>query len=215
MKEDDILMSRMNLESGLPEQILDKKDRIMQKACPTVMVPAHSPLPGIATGNYRFLMAYDGLWIEARTGWGHFRCPLWISPRPLPYGTLESITELTGGSFPTDLIELCRKEAFEKARTRKEWAGWIIWSEDTGYEYLSLEILQETGISIQYRYPGLPSGTWLAMDLHSHPFDMARFSDTDDHDDRGGIHYSGVFSFDADLRSNLTLRLCLEGFFFE
>lgn len=215
MKEDDMLISGMNLERGLPEQVLDKKDRIMQKACPTVMVPAHSPLPGITPGSYRFLMASDGLWIEALAGWGHFRYPLWISQRPLPYGPLESMTELTAGAVPTGLIELCRKEALEKARFRKEWAGWIVWREDAGYEYLPLEILQETGISVQYRFPVLPSGTWLAMDLHSHPFDMAHFSDTDDHDDRGGIHYSGVFSFDADLRSNLTLRLCLEGFFFE
>jgi PRTRC genetic system protein A len=194
---------------------LDRKDRILQNGCPTIMVPVYSPLSDIPSQSRRFLMARDGLWLEAKPPWGHFRFPVWFSPRSLPYGRVDSVTVLIDGPVPPDLIEVCRSEATRKAKISKEWAGWIVWNEDSGYKYLPLEIIEETGVSVRYKVPILPEGTSLVMNFHSHPFDMAHFSGTDDHDDQGGMHYSGIFSFDSGMNSKLTLRLCLEGFFFE
>ena len=194
---------------------LDRKDRILQNGCPTLMVPIYSSLPDLAIGYRRFLMARDGLWLEAKPPWGHFRFPLWFSPGPLPYGRVDSVTVLVSGPVPPELIDLCRNEATRKAKILKEWVGWIVWDEEGGYEYLPLEIIEATEVSIRYKVPVLPEGTSLVMDFHSHPFSMAHFSGTDDHDDQGGMYYSGIFSFDSGMNSKLTLRLCLEGFFFE
>ena len=193
----------------------EPKDRILQNLFPTVMVPVYTELSEIQSGSVRFLMAQNGLWLEGKAPWGHFRYPLWISPRPLPYGKIKPVTLLSGGPVPPELIEICREEASEKAGQGKEWAGWIVWSQRSGYQYLPLKILEESGISVRYRRPELPEGTYLLMDLHSHPFDLPTFSHTDDQDDLGGIHYSGLFSFDSDHQSKLTLRLCVEGFFIE
>jgi PRTRC genetic system protein A len=215
MEDNKMLFTTLGMNKGSSETPLDRKDHILQKACPTVMTPLYSPLPEIEPGSYRFLMARDGLWIEAHPPWGHFRFPLWSSPRPLPYGDVESETTLFSGPVSSELIDLCRKEATLQARVSLEWAGWIIWSEESGYQYLPLEIIEATKVSIKYKYPVLPEGTYLAMNLHSHPFKMSKFSETDDHDDQGGMYYSGVFSFDSGMNSKLTLRLCLEGFFFE
>ena len=195
--------------------MLNGKDRILQELLPTVMVPAFGLLPGLNEETIRFLMAQSGLWLEAKPAWGHFRYPLWYSARPLPYGEIESLTSLISGPISKEVISLCREEATEKAARQKEWAGWILWSKASGYHYLPLEILEESQTSVKYRRPKLLNQTHLVMDLHSHPFDLPQFSHTDDLDDLGGIHYSGVFSFDKTSRATLTTRLCIEGYYFK
>lgn len=44
---------------------------------------------------------------------------------------------------------------------------------------------------------------------------MPSFSSTDDEDNKGGVRLAGVISFDKSMVSKLTIRLCLEGHFFE
>jgi len=193
---------------------LDVKDRILQQACPTVIAPKYSPLPEIE-GGYRYLMAKDGLWIEAKKPWGHFRLPLWLAPRPTAYGIVDAVFRLLDGPFPAGLIRECIEEATNDACNNKEWAGWIIWSESRGYEHRPLDVLDSSISHIRSDLrSALSEEEHLALDLHSHPFGMDRFSRTDDEDDAGGVYFSGVISFHEGMKPKLTTRLCIEGHYF-
>lgn len=192
---------------------MDIKDRIIQEACPVVMAPRFSELPRIEKG-YRYLMSADGLWLEARVSWGYFRLPLWKSPRLLPYGEVDKVFSLESGSIPMSLLERCIDAARIKAERGLEWAGWVVWDTVDGYRLIEPEVIEESFASVRYRYPDL-NGAQLVIDLHSHPFDMPAFSAVDDRDDMGGIRFSGVISFGADMRPKLKVRLCIEGHFFE
>ncbi|MCR4286743.1 MAG: PRTRC system protein A [Deltaproteobacteria bacterium] len=192
---------------------MDIKDRIIQEACPVIMVPRYSELPAIERG-YRYLMAADGLWLEARVPWGHFRLPLWKTPRALPYGEVDDVFRLDSGSIPMSLLERCIEAARIKAEKGLEWAGWVVWDTVDGYRLIEPEVIEESFASVRYKYPEL-NGAHLVMDLHSHPFDMTAFSTVDDRDDTGGIRFSGVISFGVDMQPRLKVRLCIEGHFFE
>ncbi len=190
---------------------MDTKDQILQELCPTIMVPRFSELPELSRGR-RYLMDKHGLWIEARQEWGHFRFPLWESPVPMPYGMVYEIFDME--RIPDHLIYECIKLAQVKAVDRKEWAGWITWDSIMGYEYMPLDITCESTERVEFNHPKLSDGTYMVMDIHSHPFDMPHFSTTDDHDDIGGVYIAGVISFNADFEPVLTKRLCVEGYFF-
>lgn len=192
---------------------MDIKDRIIQEACPVVMAPRFSELPRIEKG-YRYLMSAGGLWLETRVPWGHFRLPLWKSPRPLPYGEVDEVFLLDSGSIPMSLLERSIDAARNKAERGLEWAGWVVWDTVDGYRLIEPEVIEESFASVRYRYPDL-NGAHLVMDLHSHPFDMPAFSAVDDRDDTGGIRFSGVISFGAEMKPRLKVRLCIEGHFFE
>jgi len=192
---------------------LDRKDRILQNGCPTIMVPVYSSLPDLAIRHRRFLMARDGLWLEARPPWGQYRYPLWKSPVPLPYGPVEELHELINGPIPPKLIQVCKESALDAALKKKEWAGWIVCDQTGGYSIKHLNS-ETTYTSVRYERPALNEGESLILDLHSHPFDMPAFSQTDNLDDLGGIHYSGVISFDHHMNPKLTIRFCIEGFYF-
>jgi PRTRC genetic system protein A len=192
---------------------MDKLDSILQELCPTVMVPKYSELPELAIGNRRYLMAADGLWLETRQPWGRFRLPLWESPVSLPYGSVKKMFCME--SIHDSLIYECYKMALIKAYDRKEWAGWITWDAETGYVYTPLEVINESIERIDFRRPILPTGSFLVMDLHSHPFDMDAFSEDDDIDNCGGVYIAGVVSFNKNFEPVLTKRLCIEGHFFD
>lgn len=192
---------------------MEIKDRIIQEACPVVMAPRFSELPRIENG-YRYLMSADGLWLETRVPWGHFRLPLWKSPRPLPYGEIDEVFSLESGSIPMSLLERSIDAARIKAERGLEWAGWVVWDAVDGYRLIEPEVIEESFASVCYRYTDL-NGAQLVMDLHSHPFDMPAFSAVDDRDDTGGIRFSGVISFGAEMKPRLKVRLCIEGHFFE
>lgn len=194
----------------------DSKDSLLQSLSPTIMVPKYSPLSEIpAAQRYRFLMANDGLWIESKPGFGHFRNKLWDSPRPLPYGEVSPV-EIVEGDIAEieELIETAAQQAREFARDRKEWAGWIVWSRERGCRIPPLDITDVSCETVKFNRPALSSGEYLVLDLHSHPFEMDFFSAVDDRDDLGAIKYAGVFSFDKELKAKLSLRLCVEGFYF-
>jgi len=191
---------------------VDVKDRIIQDACPVVMAPRYSELPAVEEG-YRYLMAFDGLWVEAKVPWGHFRLPLWKSPRPLPYGEAGYIYRLESGTLPLYLLDRCIEAARIKAERGLEWAGWIVWGAFDGYRLVEPTVIRESSSSVSYEYPEL-TGDHLVVDIHSHPFDMSAFSGVDDHDDMGGIRFSGVISFDRYMQPKFNVRLCIEGHFF-
>lgn len=193
------------------------KDQVLHNNISTVMVPKYSPLPYLENGRYRYLMACNGLWIEAVQPWGIFRQQLWESPKVLVYGEVDPLLHLEGGLIPHELLENCIANASEKADEKKEWAGCITYKQMTGHYSLlpRSDIIVESKYRVSYNIPKLPTDEHLVLDLHSHPFDMPAFSQQDDEDDKGGVRLAGVISFGKNEKPKLTLRLCLEGHFFE
>lgn len=195
------------------------KDEILQMRLPTVMAPRFEPLSALKAGETRLVMAEDGLWIEAEAIWGYFRRPLWRSRRNLPYGRVEACSQLRCGRIPMTLIERFAKRANEWAEWSAEHAAWIVWSAGNGWDYLPLETLEHSAVSVRYIWPDLGPDRFLVMDLHSHGTGSAFFSHTDDRSDLGFPHYSLVLGRCGRNRPlkelDCKLRLCLAGYFFE
>ncbi len=194
-------------------------DSILQEKCPTIMAPKFKKLPEIVgPGNYRFIMAQDGLYIDVYAGWGRFRERIWKSERSLPYGEILRTNELFGGKFPENIIKDAVVQSVVSARRNEEWAGWLTWNETDGYHLFSPDVIKAGSDRVSYHWPSLPDKTFLVLDLHSHPMDYKHFSTKDDYDDQGGVRYSGVISMKVEKEKILITvnsRLCLEGFFFE
>lgn len=198
---------------------MNPKDEIIQARLPTVMVPVFEPLPALKAGETRLAMAEDGLWIEMDAGWGHFCRPLWKSRRKLPYGNVGASSQLRCGRIPLKLIERFSEQANEWADSGCETAAWITWGADCGWEYLVLEVLERSAVSVRYQWPDLDPETVLVLDLHSHGAGAAFFSHTDDQSDLGFPHYSLVLGRAGSdrplIQMDCKLRLCLAGYFFD
>ncbi|MFY9269013.1 MAG: PRTRC system protein A [Candidatus Manganitrophaceae bacterium] len=198
---------------------MNAKDEILQSHLPTVMVPQFEPLTALKAGETRLVMAEDGLWIEAESIWGYFRRLLWRSYRKLPYGKVEAVSNLRCGRIPLKLIEHFAEEANKWADHGSETAAWITWGADRGWDYLVLEVLEQSAVSVRYQWPDLDPDTVLVLDLHSHGTGAAFFSPTDNQSDLGFPHYSlvlGRAGSDRPLtQMDCRLRLCLAGYFFE
>lgn len=198
---------------------MNQKDSILQRQLPTMMVPIYEPLSPIAPGAARLLMAKDGLWIEADAIWGHFRKQLWESPRDLPYGPIEELNALRCGRIPTRYLDKFAFQANEEAERGCETAAWIIWHPTIGWKYHRLEFLDQSAVSVSYRWPQLEPEWHLILDMHSHGRISAFFSSTDERSDQGNPHFSMVFGKcqrgmnRADL--DCELRLCIASFYFD
>ncbi len=193
---------------------MNRLDQIIADKLPTVMVPAYENLAEIKTGASRFLMARNGLYIEAKTSWGHLLKNLWQSPRPLPYGNVSEVDTFRDVLLKNRMIlEDITGMAAKYAREGREWAGFIAHT-DCGFQYVQV-VFDSTAAQVKYKMPELPEGATIAVDIHSHGRIPPYFSDTDNKDDAGGVkiavvlgnyrHENGHDAFDAEA------RYCIEG----
>ncbi|MFQ5779536.1 MAG: PRTRC system protein A [Nitrospiria bacterium] len=198
---------------------MNRKDLLLQKHLPTVMVPRFEPLPPLPENRSRLLMAKDGLWIEVKTPWGLFIKRIFESSRHLPYGSVRERTELLSGPIPIRFLEQFVNQANGSSQRGLETAAWIIWSAEKGWEYLQLDILERTRGSVAFRWPELVPERHLVLDMHSHGAGPAFFSKTDNRSDQGTAHFSLVVGNCKGGRPlaelDMACRLCLAGFFFD
>ena len=200
------------------ETTFDIKDRIIQNHFPTVMAPKYGKLPECEIGKSRLLMAQDGLYIETNQPWGRLVYRLYEAPRPLPYGDIEECDDFS--ILLTQALCMLHDEivpaAAGYAEQNKEWAGWIVWDEQNGLEYMPVTF-ESTYVRAEVRHPDLPEGRHLVIDVHSHGSISPFFSMTDDEDDKGGVKISLVLgSYKAgenEQTFKTAYRYCVEGFF--
>lgn len=196
---------------------MNKKDELIQKHFPTVMVPKHGELESCGLRQTRLLMGQGGLYIETRQPWGHLIEKLWESPRPLPYGKVDEVDTFEDAfSECLDHLRGLLPEAEGYAADDLEWAAWIIHDEHDGnFTPVRLRDLYRSAVRIRSNLPVLNYDQSLVVDVHSHGRLAPGFSATDDEDDKGGVRicvvlgdYGGPGTFRAEA------RYAVEGFFF-
>ena len=203
---------------------LTKWDAVKQSLCPTLMVPQKSELPECKSGQTRFLMAADGLYLETRTEWGGLVRKLWDCPRliPLPYGKVEEkddfIVVLHDKVMPI-VSGVMIPEAAKYAEQGKEWAGFVVWN---GSDFVPwTEEFNATASAVDFLSQGaanLPEGLSLVADIHSHWKGSPFFSKDDNASDNGRIKIAVVLG-NYRVKDNKPVfdwkaRYCVEGFFF-
>lgn len=127
-----------------------------------------------------------------------------------PMSLCEKIDFLPDGKIPFELLSQVRsffRQVIEKKGVALEAMIWILWSQDKGY-YLFVPDQKVGHASAVYDWSGVPAGSSVVVDIHSHANFNAFFSGTDDNDDRNSIRYSMVIGhndkpgFDYKLRFN-------------
>ena len=202
---------------------MNTKDQLIQQRFPTIMVPGYEELSPCPLHGTRLLIAKGGLYLETAQPFGRFRRCMWnASDRELPYGAVEEVDEfaeiLTDPAVMAIFEETILPEAAQYADDNREWAGWIVWTNDEGYSYMPLDFEASPARVLIKERPVLPDGTYLVIDVHSHGVMKPFFSSTDDFDDSGGVRLSVVLGGYADDegRHNFLYkaRAIIEGFFF-
>ncbi len=188
---------------------MNHKDKLIQEHKPVVLVPAYEALAKLEMGKTRFVMASDGLWIESRQPWVHLCLPLWKSKVHLPYGLVERCFEMVYEPIDGDVRRQIKKDALRWCGY--EYAGAITYTDDA-LVYQEIEDVLERGLgSVSYKVP-----PHVVVDIHSHGYGAAYFSEQDDKDDQGGVRISLVLGHCKGDGKDITfaLRLCVEGYFF-
>lgn len=192
---------------------MDARDAALQAITPTVMVPRFGQFMPLDKPGHRFLVARDGLWLEAQRPWMYVRRRIGRpSGVPMPYGTIEPATVFAfhiPGQHVDQFVEEARK------RLPNECAAWLVWNSET--ENFDLRMLAEIEADpdrVKFHRPDLGEHEHLVIDLHSHGSTKAFFSrHLDDKDDQGEVKIAGVVgNIDCDTPT-FAFRLCAMGLF--
>jgi PRTRC genetic system protein A len=205
---------------------LDPRDAVLQGHVPAVMVPRFGTLDHLASDGHRFLVAYDGLWLEVRRRWLHLRAlvaPVAVDGIAVPYGRISD--QLAAGRREYEATYAWAPEEMERLQTifvhdarnalPDEFAAWGVWNTETGrLEYRPLFATEASPDSIDFSRPKLEPHEHLAVDLHSHGKDRAFFSSTDDEDDAGEVKLA-VVAGQLNKQPTFVSRLCALGMFID
>lgn len=191
-------------------------DRALFNAAPVVAVPVHSEFSPLRENGHRFLLAEDGLYLEARRPWLHFihRLAEHTTVR-IPFGAVKPKVELAFGALGTALMEMQEFGAHAMVAAPNEAAASLLWNDETRAWAIKYPetIGAATPSSIEYKRVEVGERESIAIDLHSHGNGPAYFSPTDDADDEGEIKIAGVFGdLDKPLPS-VAFRLCVLGIY--
>jgi len=192
---------------------LNPRDQILQRSCPTTMVPRFEDLPPLSKNGHRFLVAQDGLWLEVKRPWLHLVWP--VAEKcyqvALPYGNLEPKVSFLCPDIPRSLINKFTDDA--RAALPNEFAAWIIWNEQTeAFAYRPLTSTSAGPAHLKLDRPVLGEHEHLIVDIHSHATMNAFFSAEDNRDDAGEVKLSVVFGrLGSDQSMSSKIRLCANG----
>lgn len=189
----------------------DPRDRILMIASPVVPQPRFSALPGLEPGQHRYLLAEDGVFLEARSRVLHACVRVGDAPG-LPFGHVESFLRVVDGDVVSPSLMDDARELARQALPN-EWAGVLV--RRGGKVVLHLpEVIRAERAAVTYSTAGFEPMD-LLLDLHSHANFPAFFSAEDDRDDRSNpspVFVSGVFgSLGLGQEATMVLRLMVLG----
>lgn len=167
-------------------------DALVQGHTPVTMVPLHSAFEPMTRFGHRFLLAGDGLWIEARKPWCHVLWPVAACPDVvIPAGRLAAGIELAFGRLPMWAVERFVEDAREV--TPNEVGAVVIWNAvDGSLRYERCASLVAGVGHLRAHWPALGADEHVVMDLHSHGPIPAYFSGTDRSDTGADLMVCGV-----------------------
>lgn len=190
---------------------MNSHDLFLQQLVPTVIVPRHEPFEFLKSIGHRMVMASNGLFLEVKRNWLHLiHMVAPIGGLTLPYGEVKSRMELLF-DFPIHLVRTFYQDAL--THFPNECGAWLIQNTDTGeFRYEMLKSLQATCSFLEVVRPVLDGNEVMVVDLHSHGYHRAEFSDLDDKDDCAEYKISGVIgSIGEHQQATASFRLCAGG----
>ena len=172
----------------------DSRDVALIDATPIVAAPIYGTLTPVAIDTYRFVMAADGLYIEARSRALAIRSHL-TTTFGMPYGWVFPMVDLVAAipaSMHADVLACLQRQL------PNEGACGVVFNHDTGaYELVEPVINHQSSSHIDYQRIAEDASRTLVVDVHSHGHHEAYFSEIDDDDDIDGIYLAVVFGFDG------------------
>lgn len=190
----------------------DLRDKVLLSETPTLMQPRFGTLPPPPLNKHRFIVGYDGLYIEVGTAVLECRLRVSKSDIALPYGTIKSGFRLVHGAIPLSLYDTVRERV--KQDCPNEWAGLIVWSQSRQqYELFEPTVFSRSASHISYDR-SLVDDLQLVVDIHSHGAGSAYFSPTDDASE-DGIYIAEVFGDCHKETPALVSRFVINGVFIE
>lgn len=184
-------------------------DLVLQRRAPVVTVPFLGEFIPLEADGHRFLLARDGLWIEARSRWLHVIWPLAQQRQVLiPAGELRQQVTLAFGDEARQLIMRFVDEA--RIAHPNEVGAICVWDDRTRMMKLMPTQTLSAGVGhLRYRRPMLAEHEQVAIDLHSHGPLGTDFSDTDVADTGAEVVLCGVVGRLPDATElNLALFVC-------
>lgn len=205
---------------------LDPRDRILQGHTPAIMMPRYGTLAPLEKPGHRFIVAEDGVWLEAHRPWIHVRALLAPAHEEhrMPFGRIAEDLGYGGRELDAkyaftneDMQRVCSLFLYDARRAMPdEFAAWAVWDERTRRLFYRAMVAREASPGgITFNRPQLEDHEHLAIDLHSHGTMEAFFSATDDADDRGEIKLSIVAGTLDGERATFAKRLCVLGLFIQ
>jgi PRTRC genetic system protein A len=167
-------------------------DRVFQGHTPVVMVPKLGSYVALQESGSRFLLAADGLWLEARRDWIHVVWPVaQCQDVAIPCGALRARVDLAFTKLPEKFIAQFVEDA--RAFSPNEVGAVVIWSsEQQALRYELCETVVAGVGHLQARWPQLEPHEHVVLDLHSHGPLSAFFSDVDRRDTGADVRLCGV-----------------------
>jgi len=196
-----------------PETLLsyltDPIDRVLLLQNPILPMPHRGHLPRLEPGERRYVIARDGLYVQART-LALEVCVALANTPALPFGPLESKLTLAGGLLPRQCFKRMCSEA--AAQSPQEWAALVHWDiAHQCYEFRTVPSLHHSEAHFAYDSASREESR-LVLDVHSHGSGPAFFSATDDASDRYGVYFATVLGrCDAPERIEVRTRLVMDG----
>lgn len=191
--------------------LTDPRDQVLLANNPTLMMPRFGALPSLEIGMKRFVLARDGLYIQARSHVLTVTAKLADTP-PMPYGGLEPSVEMIGGLLPAALYHAFCASALSTSPV--ETAGFVLWDRSRKeYVLAHREGITSSTTHISYLIDDIDDDM-VVCNWHSHGKSPAFFSKTDDASDNRGLYIASVFGHctsPADI--TVTTRIVIDGYY--
>lgn len=179
-----------------PETVLsyldDVRDRVLLMQNPILPMPRYGELPSLEPGERRYVVADDGVYVQAKT-LALSVCARIASTPPLPFGSLTPRVELSGGLLPRSFFTRMCAEAL--AESPNEWAALVHWDAHfQRYVWTATEARHRSTCRVVYDSAARDESC-LVIDAHSHAVAPPDFSAIDDASDRYGLYFACVLGY--------------------
>lgn len=183
-----------------------KADLMLQAHAPIVTVPVYGEFEELNKTGHRFLLARDGLWLEARNPWVYVRWPIAQCRKvPIPAGELAKSVVLAFDRAPADLLN--RFILMARDACPNEIGAVVVWNEDHDeFELVATRTIKAGIGHLKYERQETADREHVVMDLHSHGPLKAYFSKVDVADTGSEVVIAVVV---GNLEKAVEVKVCL------